>query len=268
MNKGQLTKIPASLSHPVERPGFSPAPPPGMHREGIWPTGPSAGRDNRLLLATATVRLPDRTWTGPFSRRHPHVVVEWLGGSEIGRGRMVADHWVSGLPAGRWTREIASFPDVFKVEALTQVGDGCLYRVRLRPPPVVELYQRLEMPLPFPIHIHAGFVRWEVVARGREFAALLRFARDVDPGVRVAWTRAAPIRAHVPLFSPRQQTLLHRAIKAGYFAVPRRISLQELARQSNRSKAAVSEALALIEKKLLESALREPIFSGQQPRPG
>jgi hypothetical protein len=31
----------------------------------------------------------------------------------------------------------------------------------------------------------------------------------------------------------------------------------ELARGSNRSKAAVSEALALIEQKLLESALRE-----------
>jgi predicted DNA binding protein len=53
-----------------------------------------------------------------------------------------------------------------------------------------------------------------------------------------------------------QQQLLSQAMAAGYFAVPRGITLTDLARRLDRSKSAVSEAIAIIEKKLLESALR------------
>jgi predicted DNA binding protein len=42
---------------------------------------------------------------------------------------------------------------------------------------------------------------------------------------------------------------------AGYFAVPRRITLTGLANKLGKSKSSLSEMLANIEKKLLESAL-------------
>jgi len=231
-----------------------------VRRSASLPARPSVRPEARLLLATMTVRVPETTWTGPFSRRHPEIVLEVLGRSETGRHVIVADHWISGRPAGVWAREIASYPDVLKVESLAEVGDGSLYRIKFRAPAVVELYRQLEMPLPFPIHVQGGYVRWEVVARKADFEALLRFARGLDPEARVAWTRTPPLRTHLPLLSPSQRVLLDRAIKSGYFAVPRRVSLTQLARDSNRSKAAVSQALALIEKKLLESAVRGPIL--------
>lgn len=226
------------------------------------PSDLSARRGGRLLLATITARVPDSTWTGPFSRCHPTLLIEILGRSETGHREIVADHWISGLPPGVWAREIASFRDVFKVVSLAGVGDGSLYRVRFRAPAVVDLYRRLGMRLPFPIQIRAGIVRWEVVARRTDFEAILRFAREVDAKARVAWTRTPHLRTHLPVLSPRQEALLHRAIESGYFAVPRRISLLELARKSSRSQAAASEALTLIEKKLLESALRERLLGG------
>ena len=49
---------------------------------------------------------------------------------------------------------------------------------------------------------------------------------------------------------------------AGYFAVPRGITLTDLARRLDRSKSAVSEAIAIIERKLLESAMRSSALSG------
>lgn len=231
-----------------------------VQRRGDLLPRPSPGPQARLLVATITLRVPDTTWTGPFSRQHPQATIEVLGRNQTGRRVIVADHWISGRPAGLWAREIAAYPDVLKVESLAEVGDGSLYRVKFRAPAVVELYRRLEMPLPFPIHVQGGYVRWEVVARRDEFEELVRFAHGLDPKARVAWTRTPPLRSHLPLLSASQRTLLNRAIASGYFAVPRRITLSELARASNRSKAAVSEALALIEKKLLESAVREPIL--------
>jgi len=231
--------------------------PPGIGGMAV----PSEGRaePERLLLATLTVRLPDRTWTGPFSRRHPSHPIEVLARGDAGRSVMVADHWIRGRPAGVWVREIASFPDVVRVESLAEIGEGSLYRVKFRAPPIIELYRRLGLPLPFPIRIQAGYARWEVAARVPDFATLVRFARDVDPGTRISWTRTPPLRDHLPRLSASQLALLHRAIVAGYFAVPQPITLVELARACGEGRAAVSGALATIERKLLGTALREPL---------
>jgi hypothetical protein len=237
---------------PRRRPGF-PSPSP------IAPALPQEPAVDRLLLATLSLRIPDQTWTGPFSRRRPREQIEILGYSTAGRGLLVADHWISGRPAGVWAREIAGSPDVVEVESLAEIGDGSLYRVKFRTPPIIALYRRLQIPIPFPIRIRAGRVQWELAARAPEFARVVTFARHADPHVRIRWTRTPPLRAHLPLLTPTQGVLLRRAIAAGYFAVPRRISLVELARKSNRSKSAVSQALALVEQRLLESALRGPI---------
>jgi hypothetical protein len=217
----------------------------------------------RFLLGSATLRIPSDTWTGPFSRRHPDVEIVILGYSEISPKIVIADHWIGGRPAGVWAKEIATFSDVRGVESLAEVGDGSIYRVRLRAPAIVDLYRRLEVPFPFPIHIQGGQVRWEIAARAREFDQILAFARRLDPSLRLRWTRTPVLRDHLPLLSASQRALLDRAIVSGYFAVPRRVSLTELARSSNRSKAAVSEALAVIERKLLESAIRQPLLGAQ-----
>jgi len=213
--------------------------------------------EGRLLLATLRIRIREKSpWTGPFSRAHPGVVIEVLNRSEVGRDRMVSDHWISGRPPGVWAREISGFADVSKVDSLAEVGEGSIYRVTYRNPPIVHLYRRLRLPIHFPLRIQAGFIRWEVVARRSEFEAVIQHARDVDPGFQVVSIRRRALRSHLPLLTDAQQELLNHAMAAGYFAVPRSITLTELARQLDRSKSGVSEAIAIIERKLLESALR------------
>jgi len=188
------------------------------------------------------------------------VFIEILGRSEIDPRTMVADVWISGSRPGVWAAELRRFPDVQAVEALAEVGSGSLYRIRFVSPPIVGFYRTLQIPLPFPVRIHAGHVLWEAVARAPEFARILEFTRGIDPSTKIAWTRRPPLKDHLPTFTPSQRALLHRAIAEGYFAVPRGISLSELARLSNRSKSAVSQAMALIEQRLLESTLRQHSF--------
>lgn len=212
---------------------------------------------DHLLLATLRILIAKTgLWTGPFSRAHPNVVLEVLNGSELTKETSVSDYWISGRPPGTWAREIAGYGDVLKVDSLAEVGDGSLYRITYRNPPIVYLYRTLGLPIHYPLRIQGGFLRWEVVARRSEFEAVLRHARAVDPNVQVVSIRRRPLRSHLPFLTETQQELLNRAMAAGYFAVPRGITLTELARQLDRSKSAVSEAIAIIEQKLLESALR------------
>jgi len=209
-----------------------------------------------LHLATLRIRMPKGLGLSQFSRAHPHLRVEILNRTDVSRDLSVSDYWISGSPPGVWTSELGAYPDVVRTDSLAEVGDGCVYRVTYRNPGIIYLYRRLRLPIQFPLRIQGGQIEWEVVARHSEFGNVLRYAREVDPELQVLSIRRRPLRSHLPLLTATQQTLLARAMAAGYFAVPRGISLTELARQLGRSKSSVSEALALIEKKLLESALR------------
>jgi hypothetical protein len=220
-----------------------------------------APRPDRLFLASLRVRIPRNVWTGPFSLAHPDVRLEALNRTEVAKDLSVSDYWISGQPPGVWAREIQSYSDVTRIDSLAEVGDGCLYRITYRNPPVVYLYQKLGLPIQFPLRIQAGFLTWEVVARFSEFQTIMKHVRVADPNVRVLSVRRRPLRSHLPVLSETQHQLLARAMAAGYFAVPRGITLTELARRLNRSKSSISESIALIEKKLLESALRPPTLA-------
>ncbi|HTZ61418.1 MAG TPA: helix-turn-helix domain-containing protein [Thermoplasmata archaeon] len=213
----------------------------------------------RLFLATLRVRIPPGIWTGRFSSGHPTIRLEVLNRGEISPGVSISDYWISGGPPGFWAEEIAGYPDVLRVDSLAAVGEGCLYRITYRDPPIVELYRRLELPVPFPIRMQAGSIDWEIAARYSEFDAVMRYARQRDPDARVISIKRRPLRNHLLALTEHQQTLLSEAMAAGYFAVPRGITLTALARKLHRSKSSISESIALIEQKLLESALRPPL---------
>jgi hypothetical protein len=209
----------------------------------------------RLLLATLRIRIPKNLWTGPFSSRHPTLRLEVLNRTEVTTDASVSDYWIGGGEPGEWASEIAAFPDVLRVDSLASVGEGCLYRIKYRNPPVVGVYRRLKLPLQFPLRIQAGFITWEIVARYGEFRTILAHARSADEHVEVVSLRRRSLRSHLPMLTDAQHSLLTEAMAAGYFAVPRGITLTDLARKLDRSKSSISEGIAVIEKKLVESAL-------------
>ena len=216
---------------------------------------PFGEASDRLVLARVRVRVPDSLWTGQFGRRHPRVRLQVLNRTELAPGVSVGDHWIDGATPGGWQKEIESYPDVLQVELLSEMADGCLYRITFRNPGVIEKYRELQLPLPLPLWLQGGFVNWEIAARPPALRELLRFAHRVDPRARVLSLRRPPLRAHLPSLSEAQHVLLAKAMRWGYFAVPRGCTLTELARRLHRSKSTVSESMAVLEKKLIESAV-------------
>jgi predicted DNA binding protein len=216
---------------------------------------------DRLHLATLKVRIPNTLWTGAFSRAHPSRSVEVLNRADVSKDISVSDYWIAGQPPGVWASEIARYPDVLKVDSLAEVGEGCLYRITYRNPPVIYLYRELGIPIQFPLRVQNGSIRWEVVARHSELQAVIRHAEKVDPEFQIVSIRRGSLRSHLPVLTDAQHRLLTQAMAAGYFAVPRGITLTNLARRLDRSKSAVSEGIAVIEQKLLESALSSSSFS-------
>lgn len=213
-----------------------------------------------IVLATVRVLIPSDQWVGAFSRNHPDVRIEYLTFSELEPHVSVSDCWIGGRPAGVWAPEISRFSDVVRIESLAELGRGCLYRITYRNPPIVYFYRRLGIPIHYPFWIQNGVVRWEIVTRYPEFRKILEFGRRVDPQLRVVSMHRGPLRSHLPSLSEAQQRILSTAMAAGYFEVPRKVSLTELAQRLRRSRSALSEIIASIEEKLLESSVNLPAF--------
>jgi len=224
-------------------------------------TGQKDLAENRLLIATLRARLPRTVGIGVFTSRHPETSIEVLNRSDVSKDVSVSDYWISGQPPGVWAREIGTFPDVLKVDCLTEVGNGSLYRITFRNPPIIPLFRELGIPIHFPLRIQGGFIRWEVVARRTQAEPILAHFRKTDSDFHVVSIRRQKLRSHLPLFTQTQSQLLAQAMAAGYFAVPRGITLTGLAGKLGRSKSSLSEAMANIEKRLLESALNSTSFS-------
>jgi len=243
------------------RPTGTPDPPRERRQRNApaWEGGESTAGGDRLFIATLRLKIPPDLWPGKFTNAHPQVRLEALNWGDLGEGQSVSDYWISGGTPGVWAKEISTFPDVRRVESLAQVGEGCLYRITYRNPPIIGLYRRLQLPVPIPIRMQAGMIDWEIVARYSEFEMIMDYVRSRDPDARIISVRRRPLRTHVPALSDRQQRLLAEAMAAGYFAVPRGITLTELARKLNRSKSSISESIAVIEQKLLEIAMRPPM---------
>ena len=212
---------------------------------------------DRLVVVTLRIQMAQDHWLGRFSARHPEVRIEALHWASLDEGSSVLDYWVSGHPAGVWTREIATNPDVQRVDALAEAGTGALYRVVQRMNPVVQLYRRLRLPLRFPMAIQAGVITWEVVSKKSAFDVIMAFFRERKLKVTISAIRRGLSEGRLPVLTAHQRGLLSEALRAGYFAVPRRITLTQLAKKVDRSKSSVSEALAHIERKLLEGSLSQ-----------
>ena len=244
-----------------EPPGAGPRPPGASddaERLGRLRADASHHQGRQMVIATISVRIPSRIWLAGFTRRHPELRVEVMNQTDVSTTHSVSDFWISGRPPGAWTKEIAAHPSVERVDCLTELGDGSVYRVTFETPAVVAVHRRLGVPLHFPLRVRAGQILWEVAAREADFRRIYDYLVGVDPSASVVCLRRRPMRAHLPELTASQRELLSFAMAEGYFAVPRSITLTGLARKLGRSKSATSESLALIEKKILESAMRPP----------
>lgn len=155
-----------------------------------------------------------------------------------------------------YTDELAKMPAITSAKRQSPVGHRTDYLITLGLTPEYMLVAtRLGALLRYPRVIENGKLTVEVVARARRLRTLVRRLRQIARDVEVLSFGPGPMRTSIGNLSGRQTALLHRALGAGYFDVPRRINLTRFAQTLGKGKSSVSRALALIEKRLAEATL-------------
>jgi predicted DNA binding protein len=218
-------------------------------RTGSGP--PPAGSSDRLAIMKLAVQMPQRDWLGYFTRRHPELVLESVNLSSVSHHQFLGEIVIHGPPRD-WTREIAASPNVLGVENLGGSLDHGRYRVRFAYTVVHALAAKLGIVVRYPRVIANGILTVETVARLSQVRRLMAALARAGNEPRLISLRRNPFRSESLLLTPVQRALFRQALVLGYFDVPRRITLTELAAKVSRSKSSVSLTLATVERKIAE----------------
>jgi predicted DNA binding protein len=202
------------------------------------------------------VQLPSNALGSYFTVLHPELRVEIVNRMEVGPSLLLTEARVTGPQAGAWAAQIEEFPGVRDVDVHVEGDRSAVYRITLAAGVVQRVTQKHRVLARYPIVIEDGWMRFETVATPSQIRPFLRdLVRQAGP------SRVESIRRHnvslrrLGLTAP-QDAVFRTALSTGYFSVPRRISVSELAARIGRSKSNTSEILSRIERRLAESALQ------------
>jgi HTH DNA binding domain len=222
------------------------------------PARPAADRSpvsDPVVCLKIEFEIDRAVWVSGFTRRHTDLQVEAHNVMVLPENQILGEFDIYGQPHD-WTREIAGLPDVNEVERLVQADTYGRYRVRFQMSPMLTLEQALEIIVRYPASSRNGISTVELVGRLSRFRHLMSslLASGRDPKVvSLAPDRYRPSELAL---TPVQLSLFRQALALGYFDVPRRITLTELATKVSRSKSSVSHTLAVVERSLAEFAQR------------
>jgi len=233
------------------------SPHPRERRLGRAPSGfaglSAPSLEDRFAVVKVRFEIPHEVFLYLISRSHPELVGSIPTSQNLPDGRVLAEFDVAGPHAYDLAGEIGRLPGVLTVTRLTPSGNLTRFNVILKEPSYIHLANEVEVLLRYPRVVQNGEYTVEVAARLSHIRRLVEGLRRISPSVRVLRFSTDALRSYPHRLSPHRHALLRQALSAGYFDVPRRVTLTRFAQRLGRSKSSVSRALALIEKELAEA---------------
>lgn len=221
---------------------------------------PAPDEDDHFEVVKVDYEISPTTWISEFTRKHPDLRLEIWNAALLTPRHIIGEFVIFGQgdrsPAIDWTDEIRRCADVLKVDRVEVLPRFITYRVVSHQPPLFKLAAEYGLLLRFPRVISNGVMTCEIIARRSQVRGFVVAIRANGAKARILSLRPDSLRSSRLALTPIQRDILYRAVGAGYFEVPRRVTLTHLSKLLSRSKSSVSEELAIIERKVVENAIR------------
>ncbi len=212
-------------------------------------------RSAGVLTCQVRVQAAANTELRAITVAHPGLRLEVLDRLEVGRRRVLLLVRIISEEKGDWADELRRSQGVRDVVLLHAFGSSKTYRVLFTGRTFVPLARRLRVTRQFPFSTERGVSTWSIVARRSKVRRFLRQLEVMRVPFEVASIRRDPCLSAPYSLTNRQWDILLRAIAAGYFDVPRKVSLSALAPKIGVAVSTLSVTLAVIEKKVIEASL-------------
>lgn len=193
--------------------------------------------------------LPADKCIARLSRQHPDVVFKNMSMLPVPRemGNTLIE--VNGTRARALLDDLDGDPNVESFKIVLESPDQVLVNMRVADPVVLKLISAHHLLIDFPLVFENGKGSMTLIGERKDVDALLdEMARRGIPVTLKSIGGSKPSE----ILTEKQKEVLVKAIKAGFFEVPRRVSLSSLASEFDVSPTALSEMMRRLSKKLAE----------------
>ena len=148
-------------------------------------------------------------------------------------------------------KEIRNHESVFEFSVLEKEKNKVKFNVKTKDPYLLYGVIKYGVLVNFPVKVKEGYAYWKLISTRKRIDQLLTLFENKGIDFELLRIGNSPyeIDDHSSKLSFEEEQILEKAINSGFFEVPRKISLEELANELGKSKSALSVMLRKIIKK-------------------
>ncbi len=208
---------------------------------------------NKPSLARVKIKFPDQLWISEIFKKFPDVKMEILYflpyDLEKSIGNAVID--ILYYDINSIINKIKNHKSVFGFSVVDQEENRIKINVKTKDPFLLYGVIKCGVLVNFPVPVRDGYAYWRLIStRGRIDELLTLFEhKNINFKLLNIGNSPYPLEDDKLKLSFEESEVLDKAIKLGFFEIPRKISLEELANNLGKSKSALSVMLRKIIKK-------------------
>ena len=212
--------------------------------------------ENKPSLAWIEIKTPKQKWISEVFKKYRDVEIVILNFLPYDFEEFIANAIIQiyHYRIEEIIEDIKIHPSVLGFSVLEKYENRAKINVRIKDPYLLYAIIKNGILIDFPVRLSEGLAIWKLVAtRKRINDLLLQFE---ERGINFTLLRILnsdySIDDNENKLNPEESQVIRKAIKLGFFDIPRRISLEELANELGKSKSALSVRLRkIIKKKVL-----------------
>lgn len=201
-----------------------------------------------MAVAELEVHIPEFVWISRISRRHPETrftVISYLP-LVLPTGLVMLK--IEGEETEQILEEIRKASPTRELHVVDREGEATIVSVKTDQAFLLPALVRSEVMIQDPFTIQSGIALWRMLSPRPQIAKLMEHLKEM--GVRHSLRQLREPKER-PRLSPRQAEVFTLAVKHGYYELPRRITLTQLAERLQVSKSTLSAVLRTAERNLL-----------------
>jgi predicted DNA binding protein len=202
--------------------------------------------ESDVVLVNVPIKMPPKKWLSILSKKLPHF--EILIQSVVPISKSIG-HCI--LQISR--NEISSYIDVIMKHNLRtepiilhQTDNLIIISIKLKDPWIVSTVFKNRAMIKFPIKVQDGFVFLNLIGKRTDIDSI--FTQFETKEIMYNIKQIGKYRRQ-KIFTKKQEAVIKKSHELGFYDIPRKISLTELAKKFHISPSALSELLRRIQKK-------------------
>lgn len=211
---------------------------------------------NKSSLARVKIKFPDQLWISEVFREFPDLKMEIAHFLPYDLERSIGNSIVELMhyQIQDIVEVISNHPSVFEFSILEQEENKIKINVKTKDPFLLYAIIKCGVLVDFPVRVEEGYAFWRLISSRKRIDQLLSIFEQKQVNFELLRIGISPYKIEDDRnkLSFDELNILDKAVSLGFFEIPRKISLEELANQLGKSKSALSVMLRkIIKKKVL-----------------